>query len=102
MPEAPRIRHGKLTDSEFQSFWSRGIPIVVTHVELQGTWDPQYFIREHGETEVTLVDCESEKTRKATLAEFFGRFGNPEERSKIEKLKVGFLVYHLSPSVLLR
>jgi lysine-specific demethylase 3 len=102
MQEAPKIHHGKLTDDKFRGFWSKGIPVVVTHVELQGTWDPQYFIREYGETEVTLVDCESEKTRKVSLAEFFGSFGNPEGRSKIEKLKVRFVVRYLSPSILLR
>jgi hypothetical protein len=64
--------------------------VVITHVQLQGTWDPQYFIREHGETLVTLVNCESVKTWKATVGKFLGTFGNPEGWSDIEKLKANF------------
>jgi hypothetical protein len=31
---------------EFQRHWSRGVPIVVTHAQLQGAWDSQYFVTE--------------------------------------------------------
>jgi hypothetical protein len=90
--EAPRIHNDqvKFTSEEFQRHWSRGVPVVVTHVQLQGAWDPQYFVTEHGKVDVTLVDCETEKTRRATVAEFFGCFGKPEGRTKIEKVKVCF------------
>ena len=92
MHDAPRIRNDqiKFTSEEFQRHWSRGVPVVVTHVQLQGAWDPQYFVAEHGKVDVTLVDCETEKTRRATVAEFFGSFGKPDGRTKIEKVKVRF------------
>jgi hypothetical protein len=72
---------------EFQRHWSRGVPVVVTHVQVQGAWDPQYFVAEH---EVTLVDCETGKTRRSSVTEFFGSFGKPERRTNIEKAKVSF------------
>jgi lysine-specific demethylase 3 len=37
---------------------------------------------------VTLVDCETGKMRQSTVADFFGSFGKPEGRTKIEKVKV--------------
>jgi hypothetical protein len=87
--EAPRIPSDqvKVAPEEFQRHWSRGVPVVVTDVQLQGAWDPQYFVAEHGAVKVTLVDCETEKARQATVAEFFGSFGKPEGRTKIEKVK---------------
>jgi JmjC domain, hydroxylase len=92
--EAPRIHNDrvKVTSEEFQHHWSRGVPVVVTHVQLQGAWDPQYFVAhpEHKEVKVTLVDCETGKTRQSTVADFFGSFGKPEGRTKIEKVKVCF------------
>ncbi|KIM82003.1 hypothetical protein PILCRDRAFT_8244 [Piloderma croceum F 1598] len=69
---------------EFQYHWSCGVPVIVTHVQVQGAWDPQYFVAEH---EVTLVDCETGKMRRSSVAEFFGSFGKPERRTKIEKAK---------------
>jgi hypothetical protein len=90
MQEAPRIRHRQLTSTEFHAHWSRGIPVIVTNVVLQGKWGPQYFVREHGETKITLVDCETEQTRNSTVAEFFGSFGQSEGRTKIEKCKASF------------
>jgi JmjC domain, hydroxylase len=90
--DAPRIHKDqvKFTPEEFRRHWSCGIPVIVTHVQLQGAWDPQYFVTEHGKVDVTLVDCETERTRRATIAEFFGSFGKPEGRTKIEKVKVRF------------
>jgi hypothetical protein len=89
--DAPKIHNDQVKfTSEFQCHWSRGVPVVVTHVQLQGAWDPQYFVAEHGEVDVILVDCETEKKRRATVAEFFGSFGKPEGRTKIEKVKVRF------------
>jgi len=63
--DAPRIHNDqvKFTSEEFQRHWSRGVPVAITHVQLQGTWDPQYFVAEH-ERVVTLVDCETGKTRR--------------------------------------
>jgi lysine-specific demethylase 3 len=92
--EAPRIHNDqvKVTSEEFQHHWSRGVPVVVTHVQLQGAWDPQFFVTdpEHKAVKVTLVDCETGKTRQSTVADFFGSFGKPEGRTKIEKVKVSF------------
>jgi hypothetical protein len=92
--DAPRIHNDqvKVTSEEFQHHWSRGVPVVVTHVQLQGAWDPQYFVAdpEHKKVKVTLVDCETGKTRQSTVADFFGSLGKPKGRTKIEKVKVRF------------
>jgi hypothetical protein len=48
--EASRIHHDqvKVTPDEFQ------VPVVVMHVQLQGRWDLQYLVEEHGAAKVTL------------------------------------------------
>ncbi|KIM71484.1 hypothetical protein PILCRDRAFT_93840 [Piloderma croceum F 1598] len=68
----------EVTLEEFQHHWSCGVPIVVTHVQLQGAWDPQYFVAdpEHKKVKVTLIDCDTRKTWQSTVANLFGSFGS--------------------------
>jgi hypothetical protein len=75
--------------SDFLHDWSRGLPVVIANVLLQGTWDPQYFIDAFGEEGATIVNCETGQTKKIYVKEYFGWFLNPDERTGIWKLKVG-------------
>jgi hypothetical protein len=78
----------------FESIWEQETPIVVTDVlsKLQGKYDPGYFIRRHGTEPVTLVDCDTGRTRPSKVAIFFQDFGSGVQRQAIEKLKVWSLL----------
>lgn len=58
------------------------------NAQIQGSYGPAYFIAEYGKKKVTVYDCESEKTRLVTVAEFFARFGASDSSQTIWKLKV--------------
>lgn len=63
--------------------------MVVTHIKMQGTWDPAYFMKAHADKKVTLVNCETGKTKPSSVAEFFMWFGRASGMDDdIWKLKV--------------
>jgi hypothetical protein len=86
----PKFSKQNLDRSEFQRYWSKGIPIVVTEVNLHGDYGPSYFVQRYGSRRVLLQNCETGATQRKTVAEFFKTFGEPGERtdSSIWKLKV--------------
>jgi hypothetical protein len=94
LAEAPRLSRDA-PFSEFQKYWSQGIPVVVTgvHTNLQGDWGPQYFIERYGTQRVTLVDCETDNTQQTTVSHFFQNFHCAGDRRQILKLKVTFSVF---------
>jgi hypothetical protein len=101
--EVPRLHYDDTKTAEFLSCWSKGNPVVVTHVKHQGFWDPNYFIERYGGVSVEVENCETGDIRDSTVAEFFRTFLTPDQRMGIWKLKVssvrrisGF-VYQLSP-----
>ena len=59
---------------EFQHYWVQGIPVVVTHIQKQGTYDPAYFMKVYGEKRVTIVNCENGKLKLKSVADFFKMF----------------------------
>jgi hypothetical protein len=98
--EVPRHSNQGLNISDFMHDWSRGLPVVITDVLLQGTWDPQYFIDAYGEVGATIVNCETGETRKVKVREYFERFLNPGEFTGIWKLKVRHILCF--PGVILK
>lgn len=62
--------------------------MVIADVLIQGNWDPEYFIGAFGEDWATVVNCETGKTEKMRVREYFERFLNSEGRTGIWKLKV--------------
>jgi len=83
--------HGpNVTEDDFRIAWATGEPLCVDRLLscFKITWDPSYFIEKFGDEECLIVDCEHETQTLSTVAEFFGRFGNPARDMKIEKLKV--------------
>jgi len=85
--EVPRHSNQNLKVSDFLHEWSRGIPVVITNVLLQGTWGPQYFIDAFGEEVATIVNCETGQTKKVKVKEYFGWFLNSGMHTGIWKLK---------------
>ncbi|EIM79778.1 uncharacterized protein STEHIDRAFT_69030, partial [Stereum hirsutum FP-91666 SS1] len=76
----------------FQSFWSQGIPVVVSKCLNKITLTDvgkEFFIRCYGFHRVRLVDCCGEKQdKKVSLAEFLSDFGRPRSpNDTIWKLK---------------
>lgn len=83
-----------LNISDFLHEWSKGLPLVITDLMIQGSWDPQYFIDHFGWMPVTVVNCETGDTKSSTVTKFFSLFLHPEDRTGswagIWKLKVAF------------
>lgn len=82
------LRHGCLRTFKFYHRWSRGAPVVLTQVTLQGTWDPTYFIKYHGGKSVTVINCKTQATKTISVADFMGMFGKPVANGEVWKLKV--------------
>lgn len=79
--------------SIFQSFWSQGIPIVVSKCLGRITVTDvgrEFFMRCYGHHRVRLVDCRGiERDKKVSLAGFLSHFGQPRSPGNtIWKLKV--------------
>ena len=87
--DTPRFRQN-LSPVELADHLSRGIPVVVTDIEIQGTYDPQYFRDRYRTKGVTLENCETGQQRRSTVEKFFETFGKPWLRTEGEiwKLKV--------------
>jgi lysine-specific demethylase 3 len=94
--DSPRFRHEDLSDTEFVRHWSYGIPVVVSSLNFQGTWDPAYFIRTYGKKKATIENCETGETKLSNVATFFQQFLDPGQRDGIWKLKVSFFFNFLA------
>jgi hypothetical protein len=92
---APTFHQNQITFAEFQQYLAQGIPVVVTNVEMQGKWDPAYFIRTFGHIVVTVEDCETGKTYRSTIQDFFFDFGGARSDGRILKIKVSISCYSL-------
>jgi hypothetical protein len=103
MQEVPRLKCSSLSVQDFRMYWPKGVPVVVTGVDTQipGSYGPEYFIAEYGRKRITLHDCESERTKSATVADFFSTFGTSACREKIWKLKVHFSLRALAHLLML-
>ena len=77
-----------IADVLIQGNWSRGLPVVIADMLIQGNWDPEYFINTFDEDWATVVNCETGKTEKMRVREYFERFLNSDGRKGIWKLKV--------------
>jgi lysine-specific demethylase 3 len=79
----------ELTDAEFRKVWSQGAPLVVTGIgEKFGTrWRPEHFREKHGPQTCSIVECQTDASKRVTVGEFFGYFGKYEGRTEHWKLK---------------
>ena len=91
-PDAPKFS-GNLEPDELEHHLSQGIPVVVTDINIQGTYGPAYFQQRFGGKPVVLEDCETGKQETSTVFDFFETFGKPWLRDprKIVKLKVAYV-----------
>jgi lysine-specific demethylase 3 len=89
-PGAPRFSQS-LESSELENYLSQGTPVVVTDIDLQGTYDPLYFQQRFWDKPVILKNCETGEQKRSTVFKFFETFGKPWLRNPGEgiwKLKV--------------
>ena len=79
----------ELTDAEFRRVWPQGAPLVVTGLgEKFGIrWRPEHFRDKHGSQTCSIVECQTDASKRVTVAEFFGYFGKYEGRTDHWKLK---------------
>jgi len=96
---APYYRICRYSDNEltaiesadkFAKIWAYGEPIVVANIlsKFKIDWTPEYFIREFGDRECLITECEQDSNKKTTIKDFFGQFGNYTDRKEVWKLKV--------------
>jgi lysine-specific demethylase 3 len=78
-----------LTDVEFKKVWSLGAPLVVTGLgEKFGIrWRPEHLREKHGGQNCSIVECQTDASKRVTVGEFFGYFGKYEGRTDHWKLK---------------
>ncbi|KAF8632013.1 hypothetical protein AX17_004956 [Amanita inopinata Kibby_2008] len=87
--ELRRIHDDALTSANFDKIWTVGEPFVVTNVQrkLKLKWTPEYFIEKYGKESCLIIECQSDTNKRVTVEQFFGRFGNYEDRRESWKLK---------------
>ena len=78
-----------LTDGEFRKVWPQGAPLVMTGLgEKFGIrWRPDHFRDKHGSQTCSIVECQTDASKRITVGEFFGYFGKYEGRTDHWKLK---------------
>jgi lysine-specific demethylase 3 len=79
----------ELTDAEFRKVWSQGAPLIVTGLgEKFGIrWRPEHLREKHGSQTCSIVECQTDASKRVTVGEFFGYFGKYEGRTEHWKLK---------------
>lgn len=79
----------ELSDAEFRRVWPQGAPLVVTGLgEKFGIrWRPDHFRDKHGSQTCSIVECQTDASKRVTVGEFFGYFGKYEGRTDHWKLK---------------
>ncbi|KAF7331679.1 hypothetical protein MKEN_00047600 [Mycena kentingensis (nom. inval.)] len=77
-----RYSNAELTEELFRPLWERGEPILVTDVgkKLELPWTPEYLSHEYGAQTCVTIECQTEKSRTTTVADFFSTFGDYEDR----------------------
>jgi lysine-specific demethylase 3 len=50
-------------------------------------WSPEYFKNTFGLQSVTVIDCDTNKELKSTVADFFEMFGSPKPQRRMLKIK---------------
>ena len=79
----------ELTDAEFRRVWSQGAPLVVNGLgdKFGVRWRPEHFREKHGSQTCSIVECQTDASKRVTLGDFFGFFGKYEGRTDTWKLK---------------
>jgi len=69
--------------------WPQGAPLVVTGLgEKFGIrWRPEHFRDKHGSQTCSIVECQTDASKRVTVGEFFGYFGKYEGRTDHWQLK---------------
>ncbi len=81
-----------VSHSTFRRLWGAGQPMLIEGMleRLKIKWDPDYFIHNHGNTSVRLLECQNNiDGGRMTVAEFFSTFGVYQGRDpdRVQKLR---------------
>jgi [histone H3]-dimethyl-L-lysine9 demethylase len=101
----PLFHVDELEQDAFRYLWARGSPVVVHGLlsKMEGMWTPDFFVEKYGNQECSVVDCQSDASKKTTVGKFFSTFGKYNGRKEVWKLKVICLLrgddYHSLSSV---
>ena len=94
--EVIKIPAKDMTNELFDFLWSEDhpYPFVVTGIKeaLQYSWSPELFTKILGDESCLIRNCETGTDRKATVGEFFSKFGLDLDSTErvVECLKVVF------------
>jgi hypothetical protein len=78
----------ELSESTFSAQWKLGDPIVVENFKALA-WSAEFFIRNYGEQECTIVNCTNKEQKTQKVHDFFATFGKyTRNRGGPWKLKV--------------
>jgi len=80
---------GELTDETFRRVWAQGIPLIVTGLlpKFQIKWTPEHFISKYPTQSCSIVECQTDASKRITVGDFFKMFGTYEGRTDCWKLK---------------
>ncbi|KAJ6567358.1 Clavaminate synthase-like protein [Mycena vulgaris] len=87
--EIRQFRESDLTEEIFRPLWAQGDPLLVTDVahKFQIDWSPEYFIKKYGAQSCLIIECQTDESKRITVAEFFTNFGQYDGRDQCWKLK---------------
>ena len=80
---------GELSEKAFRKIWRQGVPVVITGLLPKFTikWTPEYFISKYSAQTCSIVECQTDASKRITVGEFFKMFGSYEGRTDCWKLK---------------
>jgi [histone H3]-dimethyl-L-lysine9 demethylase len=96
-----RFTDSEFTEDTFRSLWIHGAPIIVDGLlsKFEIPWTPQYFIETSPNESCVIVECQSNQTDRTSVSDFFGKFGQYDNRIGCWKLKVPTLTFRSILSV---
>lgn len=82
--------HEQLTEDVFRAVWAHGEPLVVTGLEsnISDDWDILKLTQAYGKATCDVVNCQTSKTVRTTVGDFFKKFGNYRTRDNDGCLKL--------------
>jgi hypothetical protein len=83
------FNYADVSPHEFiENLWPKSCPLLIRGANIQGKWDPGYWISRYGDIEVMLENCQTGEIKPSTVGEFLCTYGADGPRSETWKLKV--------------
>lgn len=89
------VIEGECSDVEFETIWSRALPLVVRGAPgLLYDWSPTGISRFLGHDPCAIVDCETDSVTRTTVNAFLEDLKESKTDAPILKLKASFFCLH--------